>query len=549
MVNVPQLDFKGPGFASFWRDGIGSYYYGTPQAEVSQLVTSIAATGQIPVLQSPGLNTSWSIDFHGPSLRCGETSDDFNKLLRESCTQAHDWATHTFGTEWFENELQTWRYLSWPASVPKRSDRSQKLNMPWNLLYLSTGEIGGNDHTTLKSSYTFRTKFFSQAGYINGYSVGGDPYRYLSGSSFWVAINPFSSEKPPSIIECGLRNSSYHVGFKYANGVQDVSIALAETSVEVDPIRFFGSPSRANLNQTKSETEWLVDGHKVLNLTILETTAYQAIFEAFGNLLTGSIVRTESDLSGGNWGTQVFSTALKGTEDLKFLRSDGASVLDGVSFGDSSYTYDARTKTYQNRSLASVIESLFQNVTVGLLHSPYLQWVSMLPPKSCKDDKTANSACLSRANYSSRFAPPPTNVTFHDIANFYVYSPKELWLGYGIALSCSFLLGICGLALIVVRQTSFSNDFSSILRVARHATLLGGEVQIEDAVGNEPLPKHLMNTTVTMIGTRSEMEAGSKCSNENQSTADASSHESTSTDFHRKRKTVVGEIEFKELGK
>jgi hypothetical protein len=71
----------------------------------------------------------------------------------------------------------------------------------------------------------------------------------------------------------------------------------------------------------------------------------------------------------------------------------------------------------------------------------------------------------------------------------YVYNFYKLWLAYGIALASSMIAVAIGLYTIVSNNASYSNEFSTILRVAHHA-VSEPKLDAEDN-GSDPLVKDL----------------------------------------------------------
>ena len=71
----------------------------------------------------------------------------------------------------------------------------------------------------------------------------------------------------------------------------------------------------------------------------------------------------------------------------------------------------------------------------------------------------------------------------------YVYNYYKLWLSYGIALASSMIAVAVGLYTIASNNASYSNEFSTILRVAHHA-ISDPKLDTEDN-GSDPLVKNL----------------------------------------------------------
>lgn len=93
---------------------------------------------------------------------------------------------------------------------------------------------------------------------------------------------------------------------------------------------------------------------------------------------------------------------------------------------------------------------------------------------------------------------PQTKVKVQTYHNVYIYTAHRLWIAYALAASCAIVAVALGLYTIVATGASYSNEFSTILRVSGHAHL-DHEVSQEAADGRDPLPEYLAKATFTVI--------------------------------------------------
>ena len=100
-----------------------------------------------------------------------------------------------------------------------------------------------------------------------------------------------------------------------------------------------------------------------------------------------------------------------------------------------------------------------------------------------------------RPNVTSQFRPQPVQVELRNVHNVYVYSSARLWTAYGIALFFAAVAAAVGIWAFIVNGVSYSQDFSTVFRVARGATM-SEEVKTEDIDGRDPLPKYLKTSKV-----------------------------------------------------
>lgn len=101
--------------------------------------------------------------------------------------------------------------------------------------------------------------------------------------------------------------------------------------------------------------------------------------------------------------------------------------------------------------------------------------------------------------YIRTSSPILTKVTKISYQNIYVYTRHKLWLANGIAIACASTAVAIGLYTILSTGTSYSSDFSTIIRVARGSTL-SEEVDPSDTDGKDPLPDYLKRSSISVSG-------------------------------------------------
>jgi hypothetical protein len=79
-----------------------------------------------------------------------------------------------------------------------------------------------------------------------------------------------------------------------------------------------------------------------------------------------------------------------------------------------------------------------------------------------------------------------------------VYTVRRLWVAYALATLGAAIPVALGLYTIFATGASYSNEFSTILRVSRRAHL-DKEVSDVAADGRDPLPKDLAKVTLTVF--------------------------------------------------
>ena len=91
-------------------------------------------------------------------------------------------------------------------------------------------------------------------------------------------------------------------------------------------------------------------------------------------------------------------------------------------------------------------------------------------------------------------------VTFSTLHNVFVYSRLHLWLAYGPAVLVLTLIVIAGLVSTLRNGASFSDNFSTILRLSRGANL-DTTISGDDLDGKDPLPRYLKRAKIAFTKT------------------------------------------------
>ena len=231
-----------------------------------------------------------------------------------------------------------------------------------------------------------------------------------------------------ALLNCTLYNATYTVSFNFNNGNQDVSINAIELQ---NAIFIESSRDRASFPGA-------------FGLNTPEVQSYLAYTEAVGELLLSMLF--SADLPRIDK-THILETELAFTEELYPLYANCTK---------SSIT------PRPLRPLVETLEELFQNMTLSLLTIPEI---------------TAERPVMS-------------NVSVSFTHNAYRYNKERVFAAYGAAAAGTFLTVVIGLYSFAVTGTSYSNKFSTVIRVARDQTI-GVHIQHKDRLGQDPLPTYI----------------------------------------------------------
>jgi len=457
-----------------------NYVYNGPSDAVKRVVTATAAQGAIVALVAPALNSSWTLKFLGPSIKCSAVDDETRSQFENSI------ANFTLSGQ---NCGLAPGYLAWTPQMSTDTDISGTLPfiLAENDTYtFNTGLATDRQYGDIATLFVAAIPSVMELLTSRDSDTGPSACEIQSSNSTYQQKVSSLFGSNTAMLRCDLYNSTYQADFDFVNGNQHVQVTISD--LEATPIQtvpqvealYVESPSqqRCDILTISGVSECSFDP------SLLRTLSYQAVMDAFTQLLGGMVFWTQNSNYGFTFdsNTSITSTALTESLDLAFL-ANPASLTDTGSWpslqetqptwNNSLYLGLSNTPTSgANVSLQDALETLFQNITISLMSSASLQ-----------------------PNISSAFFPPPTNVTFSTYQNIYVYAHDKLWLAYGLAISASTLIVIFGLVAIFINRASYSYSFSSVLRLSR-----GAEISIEidksDLDGRDPLPQYLEQSLV-----------------------------------------------------
>ncbi|TGO45562.1 hypothetical protein BCON_0382g00040 [Botryotinia convoluta] len=454
---VPQLNFVNPNFVKFSGAETNHFEYQGPSKLVERIAAATAAQGKIlaitPAIEH--LNASWSIDFWGPSVNCGNAVEPDRTAILENYVSFLQ-ATGAFPLT----------YFSWGARAPNET-------LPF---YNMSGSMTLNDFTLSK---------VNPLATFLAFTNDSDPLVEISANK-WSNASIISKGGwsqifvNMTIIRCDLLNSSYNLDFQYTNGRQTIAVSkdVATQAIAISPETNFSYPITPD--ETSTDNPCRTSNYNIYtcyNEIGAQKVSYKSIKDAFNNLLFGSIV-FESEVSN----SFITQTVLMDTIALQFLGNQPLQIASLIRSSDVLYT----DSLFQPRGhLVHALERLFENIT--LRESCTIQLTN------CRSDVTWPSA-----------SSLSVNVTFQIYGNTYFYDAKTLWLAYGLQISFAALAVVIGCISIWLNGVSYDANFSTVLRMCRvdidniasgHNKDLGKRNSYEDS-GGKPLPKYLAETVV-----------------------------------------------------
>lgn len=398
MQHVSNLDFRStaflatlPGETNDIRYGSGKYrewaqrlyVYNGSSTAVAAAIKPIMANGELPQLPSPALNASWDVHFYGPCLKCSNMSQESKNNLGKEI-DIYSGYMH-----------QTYAYLAWYGNT---SDASSLAPLK-NSTNKSTGELGFEDRFRMNGSFVpMYFKPFHAGSLVLRNQTAKPMVLYVAtmqyGSSAYSVPDVDSGGRLTAYLRCELRNCTYDVAISQADGVQTVATSVTRED---------DLPPPYTVSQVASD--WLHRNWYALdrgfqycsaqasdclrNPSLLPRLAYQSVMEVFSAYLAGSICYDQQASPFIGVYTQVAETAISGSNELfdayeplfDYDIEQGVGLQSYISkmlnLSESVEFEGVIRNPSQGRRkgllLATMLESLFQNVTVGLMASPQLQ--------------------------------------------------------------------------------------------------------------------------------------------------------------------------------
>lgn len=365
---MPRVDFTSTNFASTLavvagdengtagKDWNASYNYDGYLDSVKSIVKATCIFGSRQPFAVPASNSTWSIDFHGPSLGCSPVDAHLNQAILDNV-----W------TEIVEGRIISFGYLSWTPDLDQLP-----FTLPSNLSVLSYP----NSNITVINNTTGFDRIDLATGSLGPFP---DEYSEIMPATLYIAIFPKlvlgTTEMTgnildnSTIVQCELRNSSYVVSFKSINGLQEVDVLVSTTYNNVSATESFDVTNYGFSNKSLAPGASDRDSRFLVIATVMEYLAYQSVMDAFGTMFIGFGYPIDSP----DTTSSVMSTVIgRRATEMQFLWQDVQLMeTDNIfpGWNGTSIVEDTSNTT----SLQDSLEELFKNITVNLMTSDMLQ--------------------------------------------------------------------------------------------------------------------------------------------------------------------------------
>lgn len=305
-LSFPMIDYKA--FRHFAQWG---QIYG-PSNRLSRLMTTVISKGSILDLIPPSPNSSFSVEFYGPSV---------------SCTRSTSFDNHEMANLISKSSLGggSVLYISFVPLSAYFTNQTRVL----------AAALEGLD-STMRAIAPVAT--FDR--------ISEDRAR------LYVAVPSLNSSSSPriadTIIECGLYNSSFEVDYTFRDGVQDTNI---RTVTRLNGVAWASVINDCEASRICSPTE----------------AAYITMLDAFGYQLVGKIAQSSYGLSATQ--TQITNSVLMDTQELQRMQESVDQSL--LSTDEAADTSDVEPLSNGNISMADALEQVFINFTLSLFSDSY----------------------------------------------------------------------------------------------------------------------------------------------------------------------------------
>ena len=371
-LQVPFLNFTTLSFAAPLLEDVTERYHpeyfgallyawNGPSQVVERITALVTVQGVILPLTAPSPNSSWHLEFWGPSLKCGHVDDARRQRIESNIATFYGPGMPCLDTRPL--------YLSWFQDLP------YILTHGWNDADI---ESGSNATITIAAFPGMLSYDPCDRTVSNLTTIRNQISAY--------STNPLGNASEGStMIQCQLFNSTYKADFVYLESSQSIAVNAPVKSSDKPFTTFQYVLQWFSSDHTLSEcinldTDTLPESCD-LDPTIFPIISYQAVMEAFTSVLSGTVIDdTYEDKIIRN--SSILSTALVDTKELAFLNNQTAGYfVNDADLGSSLAKlgkmdvcgFPQANRLTSNRSLSDALEEMFRNLTISLMSSDLLR--------------------------------------------------------------------------------------------------------------------------------------------------------------------------------
>lgn len=313
-IPMPNIEYDNtPSFAELGMTGTynGASDYSAPANQISRLVSTVTSTGSILNIPAPFPNSSYSMEFYGPSISCGSPSNDSLVKQIANIIANSSWSPNPYAYVGFvPNEGSYDMIKEDPVLMGLRTalNSSKFLGMPsWDQLAI-----------TETDTMTF--------------------YVVVPSGGYFNDGNKIPNLPPNKTIECGLYNSSYSANFTFENGQQTIGFTTKKLN---------GIQSNPDLGCSMGSCK--------------SNMAYISLLDALGKLLIGTLATTHYEAIFPT-GTGIMNSVLMDTQEMQILRG-----IQRVRYSAANINYAGWSEySIANMTMAEALEQVIANATISM---------------------------------------------------------------------------------------------------------------------------------------------------------------------------------------
>ena len=391
-----------------------------PTAQMLKIVSASALNMLVTPPPPPTLNSSFSIQFYGPTVQCNDSTPqqeaDFlyfmNNMAREAGTfTAQQYESGDYTVQPVAGGPEDTSTLSGALVLSAFSPTVQAVNQEQPF----TTDDFNNWIPELNTSD------------INDYNFG-----QTGSQAIWIQLSN-------QTFVCTAVNASFDIGFEFVNGVGSVS----QQNIQILPAAADGNPELAGTNTLELSYE-LVYG------TDPSKAAYFTTFLALGSNIFGNISLENTRCKDGPTLGCSANASLPVDVDTSRASLTGLIACDEIahnywydiySIPSNESAFPAEPWMCRNRTLARGIEDLANNLTISMLSS---------------------------ANFTTNTT---TQVTSLSTQNIYRYDKRNLFISYGAVVVVTLFVLLVGLASLISNGVYHDGSFSTIMATTRNPDL------------------------------------------------------------------------------
>jgi hypothetical protein len=366
-LDVPSVDLTNPNYVlmeDYFGTGptvgfepfatYGTKYLG-PSPEVKRIAVAVASEGTILPISPPELNSTWDMQFLGPSFQCNSLEGRRKEELMR----------HFLCAYCLNKAPRIYTFASWTGRF---NPFKTVTDLDPTLISQDTSIYSSNSTSLYVASLPPIVSIFN-----DHMPLVDQICRSSDLSTPWPYQTVMEGHPSPAFIECETFNSSYNVRLSYRNGEQRVTSNVTRHEL------FEGKDSTSpdvifRFWRCKKDPKCVAD----TSMQHMPGLVYNALIDSFSAQLKGWIGHDTHDMET-RAETNILTTTLLRTKELQNLMEKASSSRYQSWVAKKADPINMGFKTFENATqpLTEALEEMFQNITISMMSSSYLKYVAV----------------------------------------------------------------------------------------------------------------------------------------------------------------------------